>query len=256
MPDPIEIRRDGAIATVLLNRPDRMNALNLDMWRGLTRAFQALAADQSLRAVVLRGAGTQAFAPGADISEFDTDRATAAQAEAYDLVMREALAMVRDCPHPVVAMIHGACVGGGLELAAQADLRISGQSGRFGVPVGRISVVMAPPEIAGIQRLVGPARMAEILLEARVFDAAEALSIGLLHRVVADDQLEDEVGATLKRITANAPLVNRWHKAFVRAAAEGASVDAGEAYRFLSTADYREGIAAFKEKRKPAFVGA
>ncbi len=258
MTDEILLHRDGPVATVVLNRPDRMNALNLASWRGLDDAFAQVSADAGVRCVVLRGAGTQAFAPGADIAEFDTDRATAEQAKAYDGVMRGALDRVRDCPQPTIAMIHGPCVGGGLELAAMCDLRLSGESGRFGVPISRISVVMAYPEIAAIQRLVGPARMMEILLEARIIDAPEAERWGLIHRVVADDALDAEVQATAKRITAGAPLVHAWPKQFVRRLGDAqpiAPAELDECYRFLDTDDYREGIAAFKDKRKPVFRG-
>lgn len=258
MADEILLNHDGAVATVTLNRPDKMNALNLAMWHGLRQAFAGLASDSGVRCVVLRGAGTQAFAPGADIAEFDTDRATPAQAMAYDQVMRGALAEVHGCPHPTIAMIHGPCIGGGLELAAMCDLRITGESGKFGVPISRISVVMALPEIAAIQRLVGAARTLELLLEARIIDAAEGLRWGLVHRVVPDATLEDEIQATTRRITAGAPLVHGWHKRFVRQLAEGdavAETDLAECYRFLETADYREGVAAFKEKRKPQFRG-
>ncbi len=258
MTDVIEMRRDGAVATVILNRPDKMNALNLPMWRGLAEAFETLGADGSVRCIVLRGAGRQAFAPGADIDEFTTERADAAQAARYDEVMRRGLAAVAGCPHPTVAQIYGPCVGGGLELAAQCDLRLSARSGRFGVPVGKISVVMAHPEIFCLQRLVGAARMLEILLEARVYGAEEALAMGLVHRITEDDTLEDEVQATVKRIVANAPLANRWHKAFVRRLQEGsplAEAERADAYRFLATDDYREGLAAFAAKRKPAFTG-
>ncbi len=254
----IEVSREGMVATVMLNRPDRMNALNLPIWHGLAEAFTTLNADDSLRCVVLRGAGEQAFAPGADITEFDSLRADAAQAKAYDAVMRRALALVAACPHPTLAQIYGPCVGGGLELAAQCDLRLSAASGRFGVPVGKISVVMGQPEIAGILRLVGPARALEILLEARVFGAAEALAMGLVHRVVPDEALAGEVAATVGRITANAPLVNRWHKQFVRRLQEDAPLgpeELDQAYDFLSTADYREGMAAFAAKRRPDFQG-
>ena len=258
MADEILFHRDGPVATVVLNRPERMNALNLASWRGLDDAFAQLERDSEVRCVVLRGAGTQAFAPGADIAEFDTDRATAAQAKAYDVVMRGALGRVRDCPHPTIAQIHGPCVGGGLELAAMCDLRLSAESGKFGVPISRISVVMAYPELAAIQRLIGPARMMEILLEARIVDAAEALRWGLIHRVVADDALDAEVQATVKRITAGAPLVHAWHKRFIRRLGEAGPVDEAdldECYRFLDTDDYREGIAAFKDKRRPVFTG-
>lgn len=258
MAEEIKVARDGALATVTLNRPDKMNALNLECWRGLAEAFTELAADETVRCIVLRGAGTQAFAPGADIVEFDTRRATPEQAMAYDEAMRAGLRAVYDCPQPTIAMIYGPCVGGGLELAAQCDLRISGESGRFGIPISRISVVMAYPELACILRLVGPATMMEILLEAKVMDAAEAQARGLVNRVVADEALEGEVQATVKRILAGAPLVHRWHKRFVQRLSGAEAIDAAElreCYRFLETEDYREGLAAFKAKRKPEFKG-
>ncbi|MBW7850138.1 MAG: enoyl-CoA hydratase/isomerase family protein [Rhodospirillales bacterium] len=258
MTNAIKVVRDGPVATVLLNRPDKMNALNLAMWRGLAEAFSTLNADETVRCVVLRGAGDKAFAPGADIAEFETERADAAAAKRYDGVMREGLRAVRECRHPVIAAIHGPCVGGGLELAAMCDLRISGESGRFGVPIGRISVVMAYPEIAAIQRLVGPAVALEILLEARVFDASEALGKGLINRVVADPELEGEVAATVKRIVAGAPLVNRWHKKFVARLSSAPAITAAEldeCYEFLATEDYAEGLRAFQEKRRPEFKG-
>ncbi|MEW5726652.1 MAG: enoyl-CoA hydratase/isomerase family protein, partial [Pseudomonadota bacterium] len=157
MTDLIDVHIDGPVATVALNRPDRMNALNLPMWRGLAEAFERLAGDEHVRVVILRGVGTKAFAPGADIDEFDTLRADADQAKAYDVVMRRALDAVRACPKPVVALIFGPCVGGGLELACCCDLRISARSGRFGVPINKIAVVMAYPEIAAIRRVAGPA---------------------------------------------------------------------------------------------------
>jgi enoyl-CoA hydratase/carnithine racemase len=260
MSELIQVLKDGPIATVMLNRPDRMNALNLPMWQGLAEAFEGLAADTAVRVVVLRGAGTKAFAPGADIDEFDTLRATPQQAKDYDKVMRRALDAVVNCPAPVVAMIYGPCVGGGLELACCCDLRISGASGRFGVPINKISVVMAYPELAAIARIAGPAVASEILLEARILDAAEAYAKGLLTRVVEDDKLEEEVQATVKRIAQGAPLANRWHKRFIRRLATDPSpvteAELDECYAFLETADYREGVAAFREKRRPDFKGA
>ncbi|GAB3121047.1 enoyl-CoA hydratase-related protein [Novispirillum itersonii] len=256
---PILVSRDGAVATVTLNRPEKLNAMDLPMWQGLADAFAALNADSGVRAVVLRGAGGKAFAAGADIAEFDTVRATAEQAKDYDRIMRGALTLVRDCPHPVVARIDGACVGGGLELACMADLRICGESSRFGVPINRISVVMAYPELAGILNHINPAAVLEILLEGKIIGAAHAERIGLVNRVVADDMLEQDVADTVRRITAGAPLVNRWHKAFVRRLtghpAPISDRELDECYEFLATEDYTEGLGAFRDKRKAAFTG-
>jgi len=258
MSDVIDVSCADGVATVALNRPDRMNALNLPMWQGLAEAFTRLSSDSQVRVVVLRGAGTRAFAPGADIDEFDTLRADAAQARDYDLVLRAALDAVRTCPHPVIAAIWGACVGGGLELACCCDLRLSARSGRFGVPINRISVVMAYPELAEIRRVAGVAVAAELLFEARILDADEALAKGLVTRVVEDDALEAEIAATTRRIVAGAPLVNRWHKAFLRRLDDPAPVseaEMAECYRFLATADYAEGLEAFRHRRKPVFRG-
>jgi enoyl-CoA hydratase/carnithine racemase len=259
MSDAVSLtRHDDGHVTVAIDRPDRMNALNLEVWQRLGDLFIALSDDESVRAVVLRGAGDKAFAPGADIEEFDTVRATAAQARIYDDIMRRAFNAVDDCKHPTIAMIHGACVGGGLELAALCDLRLAGSSARFGVPINRISVVMAYPELIGLQRLIGPARTLEILLEAQIIDAEKALEWGLVNRVVDDVALEDEVASSLKRIMAGAPLANRWHKKFVRRLCDPKPIgqeELDECYEFFATNDYAEGVAAFKAKRKPVFRG-
>jgi enoyl-CoA hydratase len=257
MSDVIQLVRDGAIATVTLNRPDRMNALNLPMWRGLAEAFESISADKTIHVAILRGAGTKAFAPGADIDEFDTLRANPEQAKAYDVVMRKALDAVRGCPQPVIAAIWGPCVGGGLELACCCDIRLSARSGRFGVPINKISVVMAYPELAQIRRVAGTSAALEILLEGRIMDAEEALSKCLVNRVIDDEALEAELGATAKRIAAGAPLANRWHKAFINRLEDPRPVteaELDECYRFLETRDYAEGLAAFRAKRKPVFT--
>jgi enoyl-CoA hydratase len=259
MSSPIQIARDGAIATVSLNKPDKLNALDLPMWQGLADAFEELDGDNGVHCVILRGHG-KAFAAGADIGEFATVRATSEQAKDYDLVMRRALDAVRDCRHPVVARIDGACIGGGLELACMGDIRICGTSARFGVPINRIGVVMAYPEIAGLMRHASPSSVLEILLEGKIIGAEDALRMGLVNRVVLDEGLADEVAATVKRIASGAPLVNRWHKAFVRRIATDPAptteVELNACYDFLATKDYEEGISAFTAKRRPAFRGA
>ncbi len=256
--EAILVRRDGTIATVTLNRPDKLNALNLPAWRRLGAVMQELGADMSLRCVVIRGAGGQAFAAGADITEFKDERATAAQCEAYDRIVNIATSSIAECPHPVVAMIDGACVGGGLEIASVCDLRICGTSSRFGIPINRLGFTIAYPELKNLLSLVGRAVALEILLEGRILGAEEAYAKGLVTRVVADAKVEEEGYATAKRIADGAPLVNRWHKRFIRRLESGGALtqaDTRENYACYDTDDFRTGVAAFIAKKKPEFKG-
>lgn len=258
MSETILIQRDGPVATVVLNRPDKLNAMTKDMWRRLGEAVTELAEDEHLRCLVLRGAGGKAFSPGNDIAEFETERSNAKEAKAYGQVLHEALAAVKTCRHPTVALIEGVCVGGGLEIAALCDLRICGESSRFGVPINRLGLVMAYPEIDGLRRLVGPAAALEILLEGRVFGAAEARDKGLVTRVVADHAVEAEAYETARRIAAGAPLVARWHKRFLARLEDPAPLTAGEldeGYACFDTEDFRIGYRAFLDKKTPRFKG-
>jgi enoyl-CoA hydratase/carnithine racemase len=208
--------------------------------------------------VVLRGAGGKSFAPGNDISEFETERATAAQAKAYGGILHAALGAIRDCRHPTVALIEGICVGGGLEIAALCDLRICGESSRFGVPINRLGLVMAYDEIAGLAGLVGRAAALEIRLEGRIFGALEAKDKGLVTRVVPDAEVAREAMATAERIAEGAPLVARWHKKFLRRLDDPApltSAERDEGFACFDTEDFRIGTRAFLDKTKPDFKG-
>lgn len=258
MRQPILIERDGQIATVTLNNPEKLNALDLPMWQGLTDAMVALSADDSLRCVVLRGAGDKAFAAGADIEEFRTRRFSAAQAREYGHITHATMRAIAECRHPTLALIQGACVGGGLEIASMCDMRICGQSSRFGVPVNRLGLVMSYGELGGLMALAGPAAALEIVLEGRVFGAAEAREMRLVNRVVADADVPEETYATARRIALGAPLVARWHKQWVRRLMGGGALAEAEkraAFAFLGTEDYREGLDAFLGKRSPVFRG-
>ena len=254
------VTRDGAIATVALHNPDKLNALTLAMWQRLKHEVDALSADDGVRCVVLRGSGTAAFAAGADIAEFATVRDNADQGRVYHREhVSGALNAVAQCRHPTVAMIHGPCVGGGLEIACQCDLRIAGESARFGVPINRLGFAIAYDELAAILPIVGRAVALEILVEGRVWDSREAEGKGLLTRVVPDAELEATAYASARTIAAGAPLVARWHKQFIRKLTPGAApltaeeLDANFAY--FETEDYRIGYEAFMNKRKPRFVG-
>jgi enoyl-CoA hydratase len=258
----ILVARDGAIATVTLNRPEKLNALTKPMWRRLGAAMRELSADDALRCVVIRGAtgseGRRAFAPGNDIAEFETERSSFAQGKAYGEVLHDALGAMADCRHPVVALIEGVCVGGGLEIAALADLRICGESSRFGVPINRLGLVMAHAELAALLQLAGRAVALEMLLEGRVFGAREALDKRLVHRVVPDDRVEAEAYSTARRIAQGAPLVARWHKRFVRELERGAlltDAERDEGFRCYDSEDFRIGYRAFLAKTAPEFIG-
>ena len=255
---PVLVTRDGQIATVALNNPARLNALNKPMWVALCAAMHELSADDTLRCVVLRGAGDKAFAAGADIAEFASERADARQARSYGEIIHATMQAVARCRHPVIALIKGACVGGGLEIAAMCDLRICGASSRFGVPIKNLGLTMGYGELQGVMALVGRAVTLEILLEGRVFDAAEALQKRLVNRVVPDADVEPEAYALAARIAAGAPLVARWHKQFIDRLTVTQSVPAAEwdeGYACFDTADYRTGVAAFLAKTKPHFEG-
>ena len=258
MGETILIERDGPIATVTLNRPDKLNALNRAMWEELGATMRRLSDNDALRCIVLRGAGGKAFAAGADIAEFATERANARQAKQYGALIHATMQAVAQCRHPTVALIEGACVGGGLEIAAMCDMRVCGTSSRFGVPINRLGLTMAYGELAGLLALAGRAITLEILLEGRVFDADEAYRKGLVNRVVADDQVEAESYALARRIADGAPLVARWHKQFIERLTVRADIAPDEwdtVFACFDTDDYRAGIQAFLARTKPKFEG-
>jgi enoyl-CoA hydratase len=258
MSELIALERNGSIVTVVLNRPDKLNALTKPMWRLLGETIAVLSADDGVRCVIVRGAGERAFSPGNDIAEFATERANKAQAIDYGKVMHATARAFSACRHPLVAQIHGICVGGGLEIAALCDLRICGASSRFGAPIKNLGLVMAYPEMAPLVRLAGVDVALEILLEGRIFDASEAKEKRLVTRVVADDEVAAEALATAQRIADGAPLVARWHKQFARRLADArplTDAEYDECFACFDTEDFRIGYAAFLAKRKPAFVG-
>jgi enoyl-CoA hydratase len=254
----IAVERDGLIATVVIDRPAKLNAMTKPLWRALGEAIDTLSEDDSVRCIVLRGAGEKAFSPGNDITEFQTERSNVEQARSYGAVMHRTLDAFKRCRHPVVAMIHGICVGGGLEIAAMCDLRICGESSRFGVPIKNLGLVMAHAELEGLVRLAGGAVALEILLEGRIFDAREALAKRLVMRVVPDDRVTDVALETAWRIADGAPLVARWHKQFIRRVmnpAELTDAEREQEFACFGTEDFRTGYQAFIDKVKPNFKG-
>jgi enoyl-CoA hydratase len=253
----ILLQQDGAIATVTLSNLGKLNAISFAMWEQLQASFAALAKNQSVRCVIVRGAGAN-FAAGADIEEFPHLRNTVEQGIHYhEKVIAPALQAIAECPHPTVAAIEGACVGGGLEIACACDLRIASPSSRFGIPINRLGFPLAPGELQGLLQLLGKARTLEILLEGRVFDAVEAKDKGLLQRIA-----DDVHGAALEsatRIAAGAPLAARLNKEMVRRLTPAVTPlnqhELQSAFSFLATDDYREGVQSFLDKRDPIFTG-
>ncbi len=258
MSGKILLAREGDIATVTLSHPERLNALSLAMWEQLGAVARELHADESLRCVVVRGAGEKAFAAGADIASFSTERANSTQAKEYGRRIAAAMRSVAECRHPMVALIQGACVGGGLLVATQCDLRICNESARFGVPVKNLGLVEAYDELQGMMTVVSRATALEILLEGRIWGPPEAYEKGLVNRVVADDKVVAEAYAIARRIADGAPLAARWHKRFIRRLADPAPLSAAEqdeSYACFDTEDFREGVRAFLGKGKPEFKG-
>lgn len=248
--------RKGGIATVTLSNPDKRNALDASMWQSLAVIFATLDADDTLRCVIIRGAG-DTFAAGGDLDEMAHLRATIEGALAYHELVGKALEAIANCRHPVIAQIAGHCIGGGLEIACACDLRITGESARLGAPINRLGFTMYPGELVGLLHLVGPAVVKEILLEGRLLTAREAYEKGLVTRVVADGGLAAEAQATAERIAAGAPLVARWHKRWIECLARNAGLTEEEtqaSFAYLVTDDYREGMAAFFAKRIPRFT--
>ncbi|MDC6165176.1 enoyl-CoA hydratase-related protein [Achromobacter xylosoxidans] len=252
------LQRDGRLAHVTLSHPGRLNAITVGMWRELRDVFTRIAADDDLRCVIVRGEGGN-FAAGADIREFPAERADAAGVQRYHReVLAPALQAVAQCPHPVVAQIEGVCVGGGLEIACQCDLRIAGESARFGVPINRLGFPMAPDEMRGLLALAGRAATLAILLEGRVFGTAEARDLGLLTRIVADADVAAQALRSAERIGQGAPLAARINKRLSARLAQGGALTEAEYQDYFSYADsrdHKEGVRAFLAGVDPHFSG-
>jgi enoyl-CoA hydratase/carnithine racemase len=259
MTDLVLLERQGEIAKVTLNQPAKLNAVNNAMWTRLRELFVELDGDDGLRCVILAGAGERAFSVGADISEFEQNRSTVAKARRYHERTHAAMQTIIGCRHPVIAQIRGLCVGGGLELTTTCDLRICGASARFGIPVKRLGLVVSYTELQPLLDLIGPANALEILLEGKIHDADDALRMGLVNRVVPDEEIEHEVFATALRIAEGAPLVARWHKKFTRRLLRPEPLsdqEMDESFDCFETEDFRAGYRAFLAKTKPEFQGS
>ncbi|MBP2371617.1 enoyl-CoA hydratase/isomerase family protein [Pseudonocardia parietis] len=256
--DRVAVQTVDDVAVVTLSKPEARNALSLASWRRLHTVFEQLRGHAGLRAVVVRGAGPDALAAGADIKEFPQTRLGAAAATDYNESIARALRAVSAVPAPVIASIHGLAVGGGCELAAACDVRIASTAARFGIPIGKLGVTLGYTETSAVARLIGPAELKYLLFSGEIVPAAEAHRIGLVQRLTEPGELTDTVIAFVERIRAQAPVTIRAAKLVSDMAGRPLTdIDADllsrlhvEAY---DGADLREGVAAFSERRSPVF---
>jgi len=259
MTEAIYTSRDAAVASVVLNRPEKLNALDLPDWQRIAEIMRDLDADASLRCVVIHGADSRAFSAGADIAGFEEHRSTRFQVLAYGQALGDSLAAVAQCRHPVIAAINGVCVGGGLELSSACDIRVCGASSRFGAPINKLGLTMSYAELEMLLGIVGSARLLEMLLAGEIFGADRAYEVGLVSRILPDETWLADAFALAHSIAERAPLVNRWHKKFVRRLQRPEPLTAeeiNEGYAAFATQDYRTGYEAFLAKRKPRFTGS
>lgn len=258
MSSQVQVEVTPPIATVRLDRPEKHNVLTVHGWRELAEALEGLSKREDVGCVVVTGAGGRAFSAGSDVGAFPKERDTPEEVRAYSDAIARALRAIRCCPHPTVAVIEGICVGGGLEIAASCDLRVCGESSRFGAPINRLGLTMSYEELEPLVQLLGASPVLDLLLSGELIGAERALTYGLVNRVHADAAVVEQGYGLAARIAAGAPLVNRWHKKFIRRLHERtplSETERAEPHQAFATRDYREGRAAFMEKRQPRFRG-
>lgn len=258
--EPLVVTKAGGIATLTINRPERRNAVTQAMWQAIPDFMATLGADPEVRTVIIRGAGEEAFASGADIAEFRVTMATSEGALRHSALYEAALDSVEALPKPVMALIFGFAVGGGCGLATACDLRLASDTAKLGIPAGKLGIVYTLSSTRRLVHLVGPSRAKELLMTGRIVDAKEALEIGLVDHVRPGAELTPFALDLAAQIAASAPLTLKGAKLAVRYILEGITERREEEIRGLrlegfSSEDFKEGVRAFLEKRSPRFEG-
>jgi enoyl-CoA hydratase len=253
-------RRDGNIGHLIFNNPAKLNAVSLDMWEKASAVLDGFAADPGIRAVVVSGNGGKAFVSGADISKFESERASEEAAAKYNATSLKVYEALYHFAKPTIAKITGYCIGGGMNLAACCDLRFCNEGAKFGIPAAKLGLGYGYAPIKRAAEIVGLSRTMEMIYTARQFTATEAYAIGLVNRVLPDAELDAVVAETCALISANAPMTIALAKATARELGQpSASRDldklAAMSKACFDSADYTEGRKAFMEKRKPQFHG-
>ena len=259
--DKLIVKKADGIGWMIFNNPEKLNAISLEMWEAALEAMADFSADAAVRVMVVTGAGGKAFASGADISKFKDERQEAEAVAHYQATTQQAYSALQAMAIPTIAMIRGYCIGGGTAAAVCCDMRVCTENSKFGVPAAKLGLGYGLNRAQPLVDLIGPAYAKEMFFTGRQFDAREAEKMGLVNRVVADDQLEASVDEMAQTIAGNAPLTVRCAKIVVGELLKDpdqrdvAATERAVAACFASS-DYKEGQAAFMEKRKPKFIGA
>lgn len=250
-PSGIAVAQSGAITTVTLSSPDKLNAMSRAMWRDLRQAFVAIQAHADTRCVLLRGAGAH-FCAGGDIAEYPDFRFDEQALRGFhEGEVWGALQAMLDCDVPLIAQIQGVCMGAGVELASACDLRVAAHGAKFGAPIARLGFPMAPREAALVGRAVGEMTARAMLLAAEVFTAAHMATQGFLTHCVEEGELAPHCAALARRVAALAPQAARLNKQTLRALQSGTPLE--QPFAYANSPEHREGITAFLDKRKPQF---